>query len=111
MGGVEIGALTILVSVMVWYFKYQTKRQAIREDKQDEERATRQEKRDEEQKEERDYYRNLITHDMEKFHEADTKNIDLNNQSLVLQKDMIKSQAELAKLIESVDRKINGQKE
>ena len=86
MSGVEIGALTILISVMVWYLKYQTKRQANREDKQDEERAKRQEKRDKDQKEERDYYRNLITNDMEALHKDSAKNADLNNQSIVLLK-------------------------
>ena len=106
----DITALSILVGLMVWYLKYQTKRQAKREDKQDEERAKREEKRDKDQKEERDYYRNLITNDMEELHKNDTKNTNLNTQSIALLKDIGDSQNKLCKLIESVDRKINGQK-
>jgi len=104
------GSVTALIGVMVWYLKYQTKRQANREDKQDEERAERQEKRDKDQKEERDYYRNLITNDMEALHKDSVKNADLNNQSIVLLKDIGENQNKLCKLIESVDRRINGRK-
>lgn len=99
MNGVEIAALSILVSSMVWYLKYQTKRQAIREDKADAE-----------QKEERVFYRNLITNDMKELHKDNLENANLNKQSLMLQKDMLKSQAGLVKLIESVDKRINGRK-
>jgi len=108
--GIIAAAMTALVSVMVWYLKYQTKRQAEREDKQDEERTKRQEKRDKDQKEERDYYRNLITNDMEELHKDDTKNTNLNTQSITLLKDIGDNQNKLCKLIESVDRKINGEK-
>lgn len=83
MSGVEIGALTILVSLMVWYLKYQTKQQTKREDKSDEERARREEKRDKEQKEERDYYRNVISGELR-------KNVDLNVKGITLQKEMMK---------------------
>ena len=104
MSGVEIGALTILVTSMVWYLKYQTKRQALREDKQDKER-----------KEEILFIRGLVTNDMKELHKDSVKNAELNKESLVLQKqslvsqkDIIKSQAGLVKLIESVDKRING---
>lgn len=79
----DVGALTILVGLMVWYLKHQTKRQAEREDKQDEERVKRQEKRDEEQKEERNYYRGLVKDDIR-------KNVDLNVKGIVLQTEMMK---------------------
>jgi len=102
--------ITVIVGALVWYLKYQTKRQSIREDKYDEERNKRQEKRDKEQKEERDYYRNLITNDMETLHKDSLKNADLNNQSIRLLKDIGGNQNKLCKLIESVDRKINGEK-
>jgi len=110
MSGVEIGALTILISSMVWYLKYTTKRQANREDAQDEERIKREAKRDEERKEEILFIRKLVTNDIKELHQDSLKNAELNKQSLVLQKDMLKSQTGLVKLIESVDRKINGQK-
>ena len=110
MSGVEITALSILVGLFVWYLKYQTRQQTEREKRSDEERAKKEDKRDKEQKEERDYYRNLITNDMETLHKDNTKNSDLNNQSIVLLKDIGENQNKLCKLIESVDRRINGRK-
>ena len=80
---VEFSALSILVGSMVWYLKYQTKRTAEREDKQDAQRTKREEKHDEDQKEERDYYRNVIDGSL-------LKNADLNAKSLSLQKQMRK---------------------
>ena len=110
MSGVEIGALTLLVSSMIWYLKYTTKRQANREDIQDEERIKREAKRDEERKEEMLFVRNLITNDMKELHQDNTKNSELNKESLILQKDILKSQVQIVTLIGSVDGKINGQK-
>jgi len=108
--GIIAAAMTALIGVMIWYLKYTTRRQAKREDKQDEERTKRQEKRDKEQKEERDHYRNLINNDMDEMHKNDAKNIVLHNQSLALLKDIGNNQTKLTTLIESVDGKINGQK-
>ena len=79
----DVTALSILVGLMVWYFKYTTKRQATREDNQDKERAIKEEKHDKEQKEERDYYRKVIDGGMQ-------KNAVLNTKSLSLQKRMMK---------------------
>lgn len=110
MSGVEIGALTILVSSMVWYLKYQTKRQAKREDTQDVERAEREAKRDEERKEEMLFVRSLLTNDLKDLHKDNSRNIDLNNQSIGLLKNVGENQNKLCKLIESVDRRINGKK-
>lgn len=78
----DVTALSILVGVLVWYFKQQTKRQATREDKQDTERFKREERRDKEQKEERDYYRNVISGDLQ-------KNANLNTKGIALQKKMM----------------------
>ena len=110
MSGVEIGALTILVSAMVWYLKYTTKRQAEREDKLDTERAKREVKRDEERKGEMLFIRGLITNDLKSLHQDNIKNADLNSQSILLLKDIGGNQSKLCKLIESVDRRINGRK-
>jgi len=104
----DVGALTILVGLMVWYLKYQTKRQATREDKLDEERIKKENKRDEERKEEILFIRNLVTNDVKDLHKDSIKNADLNNQSIVILKDVSDNQKRLCKLIESVDRKING---
>jgi len=104
----DVGALAILVSLMAWYLKYQTKRQAIREDKHDEERIKKENKRDEERKEETLFIRNLVINDMKELHQDNVKNADLNNQSIVLLKDIGENQNKLCKLIESVDRRING---
>lgn len=79
----DVGALAILVGLMVWYLKHQTKRQAEREDGQDKERIKRQEERDKEQKEERNYYRGLIKDDIR-------KNVDLNVKGITLQKEIMK---------------------
>ena len=76
-----ITAVMLILAVgLVWYL---IKRQTKREDKHDEERAKLQEKYDKDQKEERDYYRNLLTNDQK-------KNVDLNTQGIALQKEMLK---------------------
>ncbi len=95
----DVGALTVLVGLMVWYLKYQTKRQAKREDKHDKI-----------QEEERLFYRTLVTNDIKELHKDNVKNADLNNKGIVLIKDVGVNQNKLCKLIESVDRKINGRK-
>jgi len=87
----DVGALTILVGMMVWYLKYQTKRQAEREDKHDAERAKREEKCDAEQKEERNYYRNLVAIEIGKLHKDSLRNAELNEQSIMLIKNMNKN--------------------
>lgn len=106
----DIGALGVFVLLMAWYLKYQTKRQAKREDKQDEERAKREEKRDEERKEEMLFYRNALTNDLKELHKDNAKNAELNNKSIVLLKGVSDNQTKLCKLIEGVDRRMNGQK-
>jgi len=104
----DIGALGAFVLLMVWYVRYQTKRQATREDKHDEERIEKENKRDEERKEEMLFNRNLITNDMKELHKDNVKNAELNKQSIVLLKDVGENQNKLCKLIESVDRRMNG---
>jgi len=106
----ELTVVGVFAIMMAWYLWHQTRRQSKREDKQDEERAKRQEKRDEEQKEEREFYRNLVTNDMNELHKDNVKNADLNNKSIALLKGIGDNQNKLCKLIESVDRRINGQK-
>ena len=83
----DVTALSILVGLMVWFFKHTTKRQAKREDKQDLERVEKEEKHDKDQKEERDYYRNVIDGSLQ-------KNAVLNAKSLSLQKQMRKDHKE-----------------
>ena len=80
MGGVEITALTTLVGLFVWYLKYTTKQNSIRE-----------EKHDEIQKDERLFNRNIITNELNKLHQDNLKNTELNNQSTRLIKDMNKN--------------------
>lgn len=106
----DVGALGAFVLMMIWYLRYQTKRQAIREDKHDEERIKKENKRDEEQKEEILFIRNLVINDMKELHQDNVKNADLNNKSIVLIKGIGENQNKLCKLIESVDRRINGRK-
>jgi len=66
--------MLILVVGLVWYL---IKRQTKREDKHDVI-----------QKEERVFYRNLVTNDMKELHKDDAKNVELNNQTIQLQKDL-----------------------
>jgi len=73
--GIIAAAMTALISVMVWYLKYQTKRQAEREDKHDEI-----------QREERLFYRSLVKNDLKELHQDNIKNADLNKKSITLQK-------------------------
>ena len=80
MGGVETSALFILVGLMGWYLKYQTKAQSKRE-----------EKHDAIQREERLFNRNIITNELGKLHQDNLKNTELNNQSTRLIKDMNKN--------------------
>lgn len=76
----DVGALTILVGLMVWYLKYTTKQNTKREDKHD---AI--------QKEERLFNRNIITNELNKLHQDNSKNTELNNQSISLIKNMNKN--------------------
>ena len=80
MGGVEITALTTLVGLFVWYLKYTTKQNSTREGKHD---AI--------QREERLFYRSLVTNDMKEIHQDNLKNAELNKQSLGMIKDMNKN--------------------
>lgn len=106
----ELSLLVILVGAMVWYLKHTTKHQAKREDKLDEERIEKEKNRDEERKEEMLFIRKLLTNDIKELHQDNTKNAELNKESLVLQKDILKSQVQIVTLIEGVDKKINGRK-
>jgi len=86
----ELTVVGVFAIMFVWYLMHQTKRQAKREDKQDEERAKREDKHDTIQSEERLFYRNLVTNDLKNLHEDGIKNSELNAQSIVLQKDLMK---------------------
>ena len=88
--------MLILVVGLVWYL---IKRQTKREDKHDKI-----------QEEERLFYRTLVNNDLKSLHNDSVKNADLNNQSIVLLKDIGENQNKLCKLIESVDRRMNGRK-
>ena len=90
--------ILILVVGLIWYL---IKRQTKREDKLDKERAVRQEQRDKEQKEERDYYRTLITNDQK-------KNVDLNIQGIALQKEMMKAMKDHDNYSRDAWKKLNG---
>jgi uncharacterized protein YlxW (UPF0749 family) len=91
-----VGVFSIM---MAWYLWHQTKAQVKREDKHDKIQA-----------EERLFHRKLITNDLKSLHDDNTKNIELNNKSLSLLKDVSENQNKLCKLIEGVDRRINDKK-
>ena len=60
------------------------------------------------QTDDRVFYRKMITNDMKGLHQDNVKNADLNNQSIILLKDIGDNQTKLCSLIESVDKRING---
>ena len=93
----ELTVVGVFAIMMAWYLWHQTRMQSKREDKHDEI-----------QEKERLFYRNLVTNDMKELHKDNVKNADLNNQSIILLKDIGGNQNKLCKLIESVDRRING---
>lgn len=84
------GSVTVLVGAMVWYLKYQTKRQAEREDKHDAIQTKREEKHDKIQAEDRLFNRNLITNYLEELHQDSVKNFKLNRKSITLQRSIAK---------------------
>ena len=88
--------MLVLVVSLVWYL---IRRQTKREDKHDKI-----------QEEERLFYRTLVNNDLKSLHNDNLKNAELNNQSIVLIKDMSNNQKKLCKLIEGVDKRINGRK-
>ena len=84
------GSVTALVGVMIWYLKYQTKRQAEREDSRDVIQAKREEKHDKIQTEDRLFNRNLITTYLKELHQDSVKNSELNRKSITLQRSIAK---------------------
>jgi len=95
----ELTVVGVFAIMMAWYLWHQTRMQSKREDKHDVI-----------QKEERIFYRNLVTNDLKSLHNDNVKNADLNNQSIVLLKDINENQTKLCALIKNVDRRINGKK-
>lgn len=75
----ELTVVGVFAIMMAWYLWHQTRSQSKREDKHD---AI--------QKEERIFYRNLVTNDMKGLHQDSVKNAELNVQGLTLQKDILK---------------------
>ena len=84
------GSVTALVGVMVWYLKYQTKRQAEREGKHDAIQAKREDKHDKIQAEDRLFNRNLVTTYLKELHQDSVKNSELNRKSITLQRSIAK---------------------
>ena len=75
----ELTVVGVFAIMMAWYLWHQTRRQSKREDKHD---AI--------QKEERIFYRNLVTNDMKELHQDSLKNTELNIKGIALQREMIK---------------------
>lgn len=123
----------VFAIMMAWYLWHQTRTQAERGKKHDEQQLKREEKHDKQQDEDRKFHRDLITNHLTGLQKIGTENSKLNSQSMVLQNDMIKHMEEhndycketSKKIIESFsaicdklngkntvkDNKKNGQKE
>ena len=74
----ELTIVGVFAIMMSWYLWHQTRMQSKREDKHDSI-----------QKEERLFYRSLVTNDMKELHQDSLKNTELNLQGITLQKEMI----------------------
>jgi len=100
-GYAEIGWAGLVMVAMIWYFYYQTKCQSKRD-----------EKHDKMQKEERDFSRGIVTHELKDLANASLKNAELNN----IGNEILKNHSKLTetfsvKMIESlaiVAERLNG---
>ena len=68
---VTAGTVTAIIGVLIWYLKYTTRQQVIREANHDKI-----------QKEERMFNRNLITNTLKEIHSTGLKNAKLNRESV-----------------------------
>ena len=94
MGGTEIGALSILVGLFVWYLKATTKQQIIREDKHDKIQA-----------EDKKFNRDLVTGTLKEIHATGIKNAELGRKSINIQKRFSKESVETLK---NISDQLNG---
>ena len=93
-GTTEIGALSILVGLFVWYLKTTTKQQAKRE-----------EMHDKIQEEDRNFNRNLITGTLKEIHTTGIKNSELQRKSISTQKEFAR---ESVKTLKDISDRLNG---
>ena len=91
---ITTGIVSAIIGVLIWYLKYQTKRQADREDKHD---AA--------QKEEREYNRGIIKVELNTLHKDSVKSAELTRKGLALQKSMA---GKTITALNELCKKING---
>ena len=77
--------------IMAWYLWHKTRADTRREEKRDVQQLKREEKHDKQQDEDRAFQKELITHGLKDIHDISLKNSELNSQSVLLQKDLIKN--------------------
>ena len=90
----EIGALGTFILLMVWYVRFQTKQQSIREANHDKIQA-----------EDREFNRNLITGTLKEIHATGIKNSELNRKSISIQKEFA---TETVGTLKSLCDRMNG---
>lgn len=90
----DVGALSILVGLMVWYLKHTTRQQSERE-----------KKNDEIQQEDRKFSRGLITNTLKDIHNTGLKNAELNRKSISMQKNF---QKESVGTLKTICDRLNG---
>lgn len=73
---VTAGTVTAIIGVLIWYLKYTTRQQVIREANHDKIQA-----------EERLFNRELITGTLKEIHSTGIKNSELNRKSISMQKE------------------------
>ena len=101
----DLGALGAFVLLMIWYVRFQTKQQAIREGKIADQQAKREDKHDKIQTEERNFNRTLITGTLKEIHNNGLKNAELNRKSINMQKQFSKESVETLK---NISDRLNG---
>lgn len=97
--------MLILVVGLVWYL---IKRQTNREDKQDIERTEKQNEYDDGQKEDRAYFRGLLTNELKDLQKNSQKNIELNKKSVMIQDRTAKNLATMTEAVRNTLDMSNG---
>ena len=90
----EIGALSILVGLFVWFLKHTTRQQVIRESKHDAIQA-----------EDRKFSRELITGTLKEIHATGIKNSELNRKCISVQKQFA---TETVGTLRTISDRMNG---
>ena len=91
---ITASSVVAIIGVLIWYLKYTTRQQVVREDKHDAIQA-----------EDRAFNRELITGTLKEIHATGIKNSELNRKSISMQKQFAKESVETLK---NISNRLNG---